>query len=97
MTTGMRTFLYGLLELIKTEKIENTEIVSTKISDGIATYLYSKYKCEFDSVGFNLDNLECINEYYKSYSGIDGTEGIYRCNKKDGIYFLIKLALNEIK
>ena len=90
-------FLYGLLELIKEEKSERYDEISEQISKVIASYLYPKYQNAFDKINFNTYNLDVIDDYYKMMSGCaDGEEGRCYCESNDGLFLLIKLALNEI-
>ena len=94
---GLRMFLYGVIELIKNNKIETVSAVEEKLSTGIAEYLYSKHTDTFDSIGFNTDCIESIDVFYKNFAGeADGAEGKYVCEEKDGLYLILKLALNEI-
>ena len=64
--------------------------------NGIASILYSKHSKIFDSVAFDSDKCQEIDEYYKAYVGVtDGKEENYACESNDGPYLLIKLALEN--
>ena len=77
---GLRIFLYSILELIKKGKTESCQTIEDKLSEGIASFLYKKYVKEFNSLGFNCDYIDNINEYYKEFIGIaDGEENKYCC------------------
>lgn len=94
---GLRMFLYGVLSLIKTGESIKYNIIEEKIGTGIASFLFFKYEKHFSKVGFNPDNLEVIDEFYKKSFGItEGQENKYDCQENDGLYLIIKLALNEV-
>ncbi len=94
---GLKMFLYEILALIKEGKKEATVSIEDALSKGVATYLCSKYPNEFSEV-LSCDNIEKIDLYYKNSSGLpDGVEWRrYDCTSEDGLYLLLKLALNEI-
>lgn len=94
---GLRMFLYGVLDLIKAGKSEACGFVDENLSTGIATALCKKYSATFDNT-FNADCISEIDEYYKNAIGCaDGNEDRhYNCEESDGLYLLLKLALDEI-
>ena len=93
---GLRLFLYALLQLIKDGKRESCAFVESKLSAGIASALREKYPTVF-SESLSSDIINEIDQYYKKWSGCsDGEENKYACEVQDGLYLLIKLALNEI-
>ena len=91
-------FLFAVMDLIKDGKKESAIYVEEHISTGIASSLFKKYKNEFIQAGFSIDHVESIDNYYKEqYNGVaDSLEHKYRCEKEDGLYLIIKIALNEI-
>ena len=95
--SGLRLFLYGVLELIKNQKSETCSFINSNLSSGIATALFNKYQTEFEHIHFNRDNIENVDDYYKTVIGVaDGKINQYSCDENDGLYLVIKLALNEI-
>ena len=94
---GLRLFLYGVLELIKEQKKETCAFVEDNISKGIATVLYNKYTNTFNKCDFDSDKCKLIDEHFKTLIGVvDGKESTYFCEENDGIFLILKLALNEI-
>ena len=95
--TGLRIFLYGVLAAIKENESLSYSVVEEQLSKGIAGFLFPKYEKFFKNVGFNADNLEAIDNFYKTSCGIvDGQENKYDCQENDGLYLIIKIALNEL-
>ncbi len=93
--SGMRMFLYAILKLIRQGKTEDSMLIQDKLSQGVASYLYQKYRIEFESLC--PDNLEELDMYYKQWNGVsDGKLEAYECTEKDGLYLLVKLVLNDI-
>lgn len=94
---GLRMFLYGVLDLIKAGESETCSFVEENLRTGIATALYEKYNDIFYNT-FNADYISEIDEYYKNaVSCADGNgDKHYNCEEPDGLYLLLKLALNEI-
>ena len=93
----MKLFLYGVLELIKNQKSESCGIIEEQMRIGVASVLYSKYSKLFNGLGFHSDKCQEIDEYYKRYVGVvDGKENKYACESNDGLYLIIKLALEEM-
>lgn len=92
---GLRIFLYGLLSLVKNGKQENCTWVEESLEKGIANVLYRKYQSFFDKLGFCTEYLDGLDVYYKNWCGISADK--YACEEDDGLYFLIKLVLNEIQ
>ncbi len=95
-TNGLKIFLYVLLGLIKEGKKESCKTIEKKLSTGIATYLYYNYQNVFDNYGFNPDNIDDINEYYKDFINVaDGNENRkYFCDTDDGLYLLFYMTLD---
>ena len=94
---GLRMFLYGVLSLIKCGTTLSCEKVEQILSKGIASVLYHKYSLHFDQNGFNPDNIEKIDAFYKNCYGVpDGRESLHACKANDGLYLIIKLALDNI-
>ena len=95
---GLRLFLFGIMDLIKNGEKESVKYVEDHLSTGIASVLFQKYENTFAQVGFRVDHLDSVNNYYKdNWNGTaDGLEYKYICQNEDGLYLLIKLALNEI-
>ncbi len=93
----MRMFLYGVCQLLKEGKNESCTIVEEKFITGIASYLYNKYNDVFYEI-CHTDNLEPIDDYYKELYGIaDGVEEKrYCCEENDGLWLVLKIALNEM-
>lgn len=94
---GLRMFLYGVIELIKNNEIETVNVVEGKISTGVASYLYFKYPDAFEAVGFNGGDIDLIDGFFKKSDGLsDDADRKYLCKEKEGLYFILKLALNEV-
>ncbi len=94
---GLRTFLLGTLHLIAIGKKETCSFIEENLANGISTILFNKYKTIYCDCGFNFENAENVNEYYRQwYRCADGKEGLYVCSHDDGLQLLIALALNEI-
>ena len=80
----------------KSKEHESCAFVESKLSSGIASALREKYPTVF-SESLSADNINEIDRYYKKWSGCsDAEESKYVCEVQDGLYLLIKLALNEI-
>jgi len=95
--TGLRMFLYGVLSAIKANESLAYNTVDEQLRNGVASFLFSKYEKHFRNVGFNGDDLEAIDNFYKMSCGIvDGQENKYDCQENDGLYLIIKIAFNEI-
>jgi len=92
----IKIFLYAILDLIKNQKRENISFIEENLNNGIATVLYSKYSEYFDRLCIGKDNLLLADNYYKKYAGVaDGCEGKYACEENDGLYLIVKLALES--
>ena len=65
---------------------------------GIASVLYSKYPDVFNNVAFTPDKCREIDEYYKTYIGIvdDDWSKKFACENTDGLFWVIKLALEKV-
>ena len=83
----------SVLDLIKNNELEKTVAIENKMSKGVASYLYSKYKKYFDTYYFNSESIEKIDAYYSNFIGF--TEEKYLCNENDGLFLLIKLTFDE--
>ncbi len=94
---GLRIFLYVLLALIRQGTQENIHTVQDKLSIGVASYLYQQYEDIFNHYYFHTDNLEALDEYFRLWNDVsDDNLPKYDCGENDGLYLLIKLALNDI-
>ncbi len=94
---GLRMFLYGVIELIKNGEIETVDILEEKILTGVASYLYFKYPDTFEAVGFDGSDVELVDAFFKKSIGLsDDADRKYLCKEKEGLYFILKLALNEV-
>ena len=95
---GLRIFLITLIDLISIGKKENCEQVKSLLATGVATKMYSSYATFFEKNNFNMDNIQCIDEYFKQWAGCtdEQEKRKYNCDKTEGLQLIIKLALNEI-
>lgn len=93
---GLRMFLLVVLDLILSgEQISNIYI-EDNLTGGIAKVLYEKYKTTFDKLGFNPDNIEVVNEYFRQYYGVADAQEHKYIKHDNGLALLLGLALNEI-
>ena len=95
---GLRMFLSALIDLISEGKTETCTSMEEALSPGVASKLCASYRHAFEKSGFDLDNIDGINEYYKQWTGVANGEELrkYACKESEGLQLLVKLALNEI-
>lgn len=88
-------FLYGVLDLIKDGKQENCSVLAERANNGIATYLVKENKSFFERNGLRPDKIHEADEFYRNYATeFDRADSVYACDENDGLFLLIKLALN---
>ena len=96
-THGLGLFLIVTVKMIASGEHESVETIEAKIAEGVSSYLVSHYKEYFESIYFDYDNCESIDEYYKNeWSGCaDAKEEKYNCGTNDGLVLIVNLALDD--
>lgn len=92
----IKSFLYCLFRLLKDGAAESCSCVEERMSEGLANYLCKKYPDTFSDLGFDVNNAEIVDDYFRDLVGVaDGNE--YRkhdCKGNEGLWLALGLAID---
>lgn len=94
---GIKIFLLSLLRIESEGGSISCNWVEKHLNKNVASSIYMKYPKVFEKMGFHSDNLQALDAYYAAYADcFEGCEeSKFGCQEKDGVHFLIALALEE--